>query len=86
MASPAAAPVRVADWSRVARLRVPVSVQIPLQGFCVRGLLSLRSSSVLRSVTRSTDQLPLCAREQMLAKVEFEVNGMELAVRITELA
>ena len=79
-------PLHAPNWEAVAMLRLPVAVELPLRSFRVRDLLQLRRGTVLRSSYRSSDALPLRAREQVLASVEFEVTDGQLHARITELA
>lgn len=69
----------------VARLPVEIDVAVPVKGFRVRNLLTLRAGTVIASKWMNGDDMPLGTHGAQLAWAEFEVIDQLLAVRITRL-
>jgi flagellar motor switch protein FliN/FliY len=75
-----------AAWPMVSRLPVVLSVTVPLRGFKVRDLLSLRSGQTVSSTWPVTKDVPLEVGELQLCWGEFEIAEQQLALRLTRLA
>jgi hypothetical protein len=75
-----------AAWPMVARLPVVLAVSVPLRGFKVRDLLSLRCGQTVESRWAVTSDVPLEVGELQLCWGEFELVELRLALRLTRLA
>lgn len=72
--------------SHLVHLPVDLDVRVPLPGFSMRQLLSLRRGTVLETNWPASEDLPLsCGGEQFLW-IEFEAVDDRLTARITRLA
>jgi flagellar motor switch/type III secretory pathway protein FliN len=68
------------------QLPVDLDVRVPLPGFSMRQLLSLKRGTVLETNWLASEDLPLsCGGEQFLW-IEFEAVDDRLTARITRLA
>jgi flagellar motor switch protein FliN/FliY len=68
------------------QLPVDLDVRVPLPGFSMRQLLSLKRGTVLETNWPASEDLPLsCGGEQFLW-IEFEAVDDRLTARITRLA
>jgi flagellar motor switch/type III secretory pathway protein FliN len=63
-----------------------LSVELPLSRFTVGDLLKLREGSIVETACQHTNHVPLRANGLLIGWTEFEVTGLHLTVRITELA
>jgi flagellar motor switch/type III secretory pathway protein FliN len=63
-----------------------LSVELPLSRFTVGDLLNLREGSIVETACHHTNHVPLRANGLLIGWTEFEVTGLHLTVRITELA
>jgi flagellar motor switch/type III secretory pathway protein FliN len=92
MAQAAAAPAPLASlpaeeaWKHMLGLSCQLTVELPLPGFKVAGLVRLGAHSVITTHWRVGGDLPLRVNGRLIGWCEFEVVGNQLAVRITELA
>jgi flagellar motor switch/type III secretory pathway protein FliN len=75
-----------AAWSLAKRLRCRLSVEVSVPAFTVRELLRLEPGGIVQTEVAEGSMLPLRANGQIIARGEFEVMGMQLAVRILELS
>ena len=73
-------------WASVGPLPTPIMVAIPLPGFRVRDVLSLRPGALLSSAWRGDRELPLAAGQVRFAWAEFEVTDGVLSARLTRIA
>jgi Type III flagellar switch regulator (C-ring) FliN C-term len=73
-------------WPMLGRLPVSIGVRIPLRGFKVRSLLSLRRGQTVASTWATTEDVPLQARALHVCWGEFEVVEQRIAIRLTRLA
>jgi flagellar motor switch protein FliM len=73
-------------WPMVSRLPVVLAVTVPLRGFKVRDLLSLRTGQTVSSTWPVTKDVPLEVGELQLCWGEFEIAEQRLALRLTRLA
>lgn len=67
-------------------LPAELTLDIPVVGFRVRDLLSLREGMIVETLCHHTSDIPLRVNGALIGWTEFEVVGDRLAVRITELA
>ena len=72
-------------WKPVLDLPCELMVDLPLPGFRIADLLHLRTGSVLNTVWRVGQDVPLRLNGTLVGWGEFEVMGNSLAVRLTEL-
>lgn len=63
-----------------------ITLDIPITGFSVRELLSLKVGDVVETAIAQTLDLPLRCNGEVIGFAEFDVIGKNLAVRLTELA
>lgn len=63
-----------------------LTLEIPVQHFTVRNLLSLRNGTVVETACQHTSDLPLRVNGHLIGWTELELIGKHLGVRITELA
>jgi flagellar motor switch protein FliM len=70
----------------IGRLPVELEVTVPVRNFRVRNLVALDKGTVIESLWRHGEDMPLAAGAVQLAWTEFEVVETRLAVRITRLA
>jgi flagellar motor switch/type III secretory pathway protein FliN len=63
-----------------------LSVEIPASRFTVGDLLNLREGSIVETACHYAGDVPLRANGLLIGWTEFEVVGLQLTVRITELA
>jgi flagellar motor switch protein FliN/FliY len=75
-----------ARWKPVLGLHCELTVDLPLPGFKVADLLTLRPGSVIDARWRVGQDVPLRLNGTLIAWIEFELVGDRLAVRVTELA
>ena len=61
-------------------------LEVPIVSFSVGSLMSLAVGSVLETASQQNEDLTLRVNGQTLGRVEFEVVGDRLAVRLTGLA
>ena len=61
-------------------------LEVPIVGFSVGSLMSLTVGSVLETASQQNEDLTLRVNGQTLGRVEFEVIGDRLAVRLTGMA
>ena len=73
--------LRQYDW-----LPCSITLDIPITGFSVRELLSLKAGDVVETAIAQTLDLPLRCNGEVIGFAEFDVIGTNLAVRLTELA
>jgi flagellar motor switch protein FliM len=73
-------------WPMISRLPVVLTVTIPLRGFKVRDLLSLRSGQTVSTTWPVTKDVPLEVGALHLCWGEFEIAEQKLALRLTRLA
>lgn len=71
--------------SHLGILPVQVDVCIPLPGFRVADLVTLKRERVLESRWGATEDLPLWCGDVQLVWSEFEVVDQRIAVRVTRL-
>jgi flagellar motor switch/type III secretory pathway protein FliN len=62
-----------------------LTVDVPLKEFTVRDLLRLETGSVLESTNVNGADVPVFVNTQLIGWAEFEVVGLRLAIRLTEL-
>jgi flagellar motor switch protein FliM len=75
-----------AAWPMVSRLPVMLSVTVPMRGFKVRDLLSLRIGDTVESTWSVASDVPLEVGALHLCWGEFEVVEQRMALRLTRLA
>ncbi|HEV2645753.1 MAG TPA: FliM/FliN family flagellar motor switch protein [Acidobacteriaceae bacterium] len=75
-----------AAWPMISRLPVMLGVTIPVRGFKVRDLLSLRVEQTVSSSWAVTKDVPLEVGKLHLCWGEFEIADQRLALRLTRLA
>jgi hypothetical protein len=73
-------------WPMFARLPVMLSVSVPLRGFKVGHLLSLRPGQTLSSTWPTTEDVSLKTGALRLYWGEFEVIEQKMALRLSRLA
>jgi flagellar motor switch/type III secretory pathway protein FliN len=73
-------------WKPVLDLSCELTVDLPLPGFKIADLLKLRKGSIINAHWRVGRDVPLCLNATLVGWIEFEVVGVNLAVRLTELA
>ena len=78
------APARDA-WELAKKLPCRLSVELPVPGFLVRDLLRLELDSIVETREPEGGRVPIRVNGQTLARGEFDVVGLRLAVRILEL-
>ena len=74
-----------ASWALAKRLRCRLSVDLAVPNFTVRGLLKLDQHTIVETQVAEGTLVPIRVNGQTIARGEFEVIGMRLAVRILEL-
>ena len=74
-------PIEAYHW-----LRCKTTAEIPVPGFTVGDLLSLRQGSVVQTATPVANDIPVRVNRIVLGWGRFEAAGDRLAVRLTELA
>lgn len=74
------------SWERVKNLRCEFTVDIPLPSFRIADILRLSQQTVVNSLWRIGEDVPLRVNQEVIAHGEFEVVGDRLAVRLTDLA
>lgn len=74
-----------APWALAKRLRCHLSVAMAVPNFTVRGLLRLEQHGIVETQVAEGTMVPIRVNGQTIARGEFEVIGMRLAVRILEL-
>jgi flagellar motor switch protein FliM len=70
----------------IARLPVMLAVNIPLRGFKVCHLLSLRPGQTIGGTWPVTEDVPLKVGALQICWGEFEVLDQQMALRLTRLA
>jgi flagellar motor switch/type III secretory pathway protein FliN len=78
-------PAPADPWEFAKRLPCRLSVDLPVPGFTVRDLLSLEAHSIVATQAPEGTRVPIRVNGQVIARGEFDVVGMRLAVRILEL-
>jgi flagellar motor switch protein FliN/FliY len=73
-------------WPMLARLPVMLTVTIPLRGFKVCNLLTLRCGHTIASSWAATEDVPLKVGALQACWGEFEVVEQQMALRLTRLA
>jgi flagellar motor switch/type III secretory pathway protein FliN len=82
---PAEAEAAVDPWATVLDLVCSVVAEVPVPGFTLGDLLTLKLQDVIKSGWAQVDDVPLLAGGQVIAAVKFEVAAGRVAVRIAEL-
>jgi flagellar motor switch/type III secretory pathway protein FliN len=67
-------------------LKCTITLDLPVVGFTIRGLLELRTGAIVETSCKATSDVPVRVNGTLIGWTEFEVIGNTLAVRITELA
>jgi flagellar motor switch/type III secretory pathway protein FliN len=80
-AAPAKNPIEEFGW-----LPCRLSVEIPVSRFTIGDLLNLQEGAVVKTGCDYVSDVPLRANGLLIGWTEFEVVGLQLTVRITELA
>jgi len=73
-------------WEDAGRLPCKLTIDLPLQHFCVHDLLRLERGAILQSRIDNSAQVPVSVNKCLLGWAEFEVVDDRVAVRMTELA
>jgi|HubBroStandDraft_6_1064221.scaffolds.fasta_scaffold01600_15 flagellar motor switch/type III secretory pathway protein FliN len=73
-------------WASLLHVRASISVEAAIVGLTVRELFRLEKGSILVTEQASTTNVPLCTGGTLIAWVELEVAGENLAARLAELA
>jgi len=73
-------------WRPVLGMPCELTVDLALPDFTVADFLKLRPASVIAAHWRLAQDVPLRLNGRLIGWVEFEVSGINLAVRLTELA
>lgn len=63
-----------------------LTLEIPVVGFTIGDLLSLKKGSIVETACHHTSDVPLRVNQLLIGWTEFDVIGDRLAVRITEQA
>lgn len=80
-------PAKTADRiPQMVLLPLTLTVEIPIVGFTLRGLLHLAKGATLESACDQKSDVPLRVNHTLIGWAEFEVTGDRLAVRITDIA
>jgi flagellar motor switch/type III secretory pathway protein FliN len=74
-----------APWALARRLRCRLSVEIAVPAFTVRDLLRLEQRGIVETEAPEGSMVPIRVNGQTIARGEFEVIGIRLAIRILEL-
>jgi len=77
--------VEADDWGHVLSLPCLLTVDLSMPGFTVADAVMLRRSSVISSLWRVGDDVPLRLNGELIATGGLEVVGNHLALRLTEL-
>jgi len=72
-------------WPMLARLPVVLAVAIPVRGFKVSHLLTLRCGETIASAWAATEDVPLKVGALQACWGEFEVVERQMALRLTRL-
>lgn len=75
----------IALWEEAGWLPCSISVELPVHGLTVRGLLELSAGSLVETAWKSGEDTPLRVNGWQIGWVEFEQMGESLGVRLTEL-
>jgi flagellar motor switch/type III secretory pathway protein FliN len=67
-------------------LPLTLTLEIPVVGFTIQDLLSLKIGTIVETACHQTSDIPLRVNGILLGWTEFDVIGDRLAVRITEQA
>jgi len=81
VAATAKSPIEDFRW-----LPCRLSVEIPASRFTIGDLLNLQEGSIVKTACPYVSDVPLRANGLLIGWIEFEVVGLQLTVRITELA
>jgi flagellar motor switch/type III secretory pathway protein FliN len=79
------AEIPIALWEEAGWLPCDLTVDLPVHGLSVRGLLELSVGSLVQTEWRSGQDAPLRVNGRQIGWVEFEQMGESLGVRLTEL-
>ena len=77
--------IPIALWEEAGWLPCDITVDLPVHGLTVHGLLELSVGSLVQSEWRSGQDAPLRVNGRQIGWVEFEQMGESLGVRLTEL-
>jgi flagellar motor switch/type III secretory pathway protein FliN len=72
-------------WAEANWLACLVSVDLPVNAFTVRELLTLEPGVVLETKNANSADVPVVVNTQRIGWAEFELVGQRLGIRITEL-
>ena len=77
--------VPIALWEEAGWLPCAISVELPVLGLSVRGLLELSVGSLVETAWKSGEDVPLRVNGWQIAWVGFEQMSESLGIRLTEL-
>ena len=77
---------QVDRWARVEPLPCLLTIEIPVPGFTVAGLVGLEPGRLIATGWTVGQDVPLRINGALIAWSEFEIVQSHLAVRLTELA
>ena len=79
-------PIAGDPWGEALRFPCTISVELGIDKFTLRDLLSLTRGSVVASATPEGSDIPVRANTVLIGWGEFEVVSNTLAVRLTDLS
>jgi len=73
------------SWRALGELRVALAVAVALHRFTVKDLLELREGQVFKTLSPTTEDVPLMIGHVQLGWSEFEAVEQRMAMRLTRL-